>query len=115
VSDEQADGRQAEALEALLRGGEGGPGWFFINTYELASVQLASVDLEINRERSRYKIGDIAELRMGPIRNPVTDAETHGCIELPSGLVCREGRCAASTTFWVKDGISYDHSGKQAE
>jgi hypothetical protein len=34
---------------------------------------------------------------------------------LPTGLVFNEGWCAASTTFWVKDGVSYDHSGKQAE
>jgi hypothetical protein len=52
---------------------------------------------------------------MEPIRNPVTGAEVQGCIQLPTGLVFREGWCAASKTFWVKDGISYDHSGKQAE
>jgi hypothetical protein len=113
--DERADEQQALALEALLRGGEGGPWGIFLNTYELTGVKPESVDLEVDGERSRYKIGDIAELQMEPIRNPVTGDETRGGVMLPSGLVFSEGWCAASTTFWVKDGLSYDHSGKQAE
>ena len=113
--DESADEPQAQALEALLRGGEGGPWGIFINTYELTGVRASPVDLEVNGERSRYKIGDLAELQMEPIKNPVTGAETRGGVMLPSGLVFSEGWCAASTTFWVKDGVSYDHSGKQAE
>lgn len=113
--DERAEEPQAEALEALLRGGEGGPWGIFINTYELTGVQTASVDLEVDGERSRYKIGDIAELQMEPIKNPVTGDETRSGVNLPTGLVFNEGWCAASTTFWVKDGVSYDHSGKQAE
>jgi hypothetical protein len=113
--DERADERQREALERLARGGEGGPWGIFINTYELLAVTPAPFELELDAERSRVKVGDLAELVMEPIRNPVTGAETRGCIQLPTGLVFREGWCAASTTFWVKDGISYDHSGKQAE
>jgi hypothetical protein len=34
---------------------------------------------------------------------------------LPTGLVFNEGWCAASSVFRVNDGVSYDHSGKQAE
>jgi hypothetical protein len=113
--DERAEQSQAEALEALLRGGEGGPWGIFINTYELAGVRSVPVDVELAGERSRYKIGDIAELQMEPIKNPVTRDETRSGVTLPKGLVFSEGWCAASTTFWVKDGVSYDHSGKQAE
>jgi hypothetical protein len=113
--DERADGPQREALESLARGGEGGPWGIFINTYELLDVKPAPFDVELDAEHSRLKVGDMAELVMEPIRNPVTGAEVQGCIQLPMGLVFREGWCAASKTFWVKDGISYDHSGKQAE
>jgi hypothetical protein len=115
VYDERADERQAGALEALLRGGEGGPWGIFINTYELLDVKRAPVDVEVNGERSRYKIGEIAELQMEPIRNPVTGDETRSGVTLPKGLVFNEGWCAASATFWVKGSVSYDHSGKQAE
>jgi hypothetical protein len=113
--DERADVRQAEALETLLRGGEGGPWGIFINTYELTGIHPAPVDFEVNGERSRYKIGEIAELRMEPIKNPVTGDEIRGGVMLPTGLVFNEGWCAASTVFRVNDGVSYDHSGKQAE
>jgi hypothetical protein len=113
--DERADGEQREALESLARGGEGGPWGVFINTYELLDVKPASFELELNGERSRLKVGDVAELVMEPIRNPVTGDETRGGVMLPKGLVFNEGWCAASTSFWVKDGVSYDHSGKQAE
>jgi len=113
--DERADERQARALEALLRGGEGGPWGVFINTYELTGVKRAPVNLEIDAERSRYKIGEIAELQMEPIKNPVTGDETRSAVALPKGLVFKEGWCAASTVFRVSDGVSYDHSGKQAE
>jgi hypothetical protein len=113
--DERADEPQTEALEALLRGEHGGPWGVFINTYELLDVKRAPIELEVNAERSRYKVGAIAELQMEPIRNPVTGDETQSCVRLPKGLVFKEGWCAASTVFRVSNGISYDHSGKQAE
>jgi hypothetical protein len=113
--DERADQRQSQALEALLRGGEGGPWGIFINTYELTGIERVPVDLEINGERSRYKLGRVAELQMEPIKNPVTGDETRSGVMLPKGLVFNEGWCAASTVFRVNDGVSYDHSGKQAE
>jgi hypothetical protein len=113
--DERADEHQAEALEALLRGGEGGPWGIFINTYELTGVRSAPVELEVDAERSSYRIGDLAELRMEPIKNPVTGAEVRASVILPTGLVFKEGWCGASTVFRVNDGVSYDHSGKQAE
>jgi hypothetical protein len=113
--DDGADERQAKALEAILRGGEGGPWGIFIDTYELAGIHGAPVDLELNGERSRYEIAEIAELQMGPVKSSVTGDETRSGVTLPKGLVFNEGWCAASTVFWVNDGVSYDHSGKQAE
>ena len=113
--DERADDRQREALEALLRGGEGGPWGIFANTYELLDIIPAPVEFESNGERSRYKIGDYAELQVEPIRNPVTGAEVRAAVILPSGLVFNEGWCAASGVFKVDGPLAYDHSGKQAE
>ena len=114
--DERADERQREALVALLRGGEGGPWGIFINTYELLDVISAPVEFEVNGERSRYKIGDYAELQVEPIENPVTGAAVRAAVVLPTGLVFNEGWCAASGVFKVEaDGVKYDHSGKQAE
>jgi hypothetical protein len=113
--DERADERQRAALEALLRGGEGGPWGIFINTYELLEVIPAPVEFESNGEHSRYKIGDYAELQVEPIKNPVTGAEVRAAVVLPSGLVFNEGWCAASGVFRVDGPVAYDHSGKNAE
>jgi hypothetical protein len=113
--DESADEKQAEALQSLARGGEGGPWGIFINTYELLDVLPAPFEVEVNGEHSRYKIGDIAELQMEPIKNPVSGAEVRAAVVLPTGLVFNEGWCAASTVFRVDGPVSYDHSGKQAE
>ena len=113
--DERADERQREALENLLRGGEGGPWGIFINTYELLDVEALPVDLTVDAENSSYKIGDRAELQMTSIKNPVSGAEVQASVGLPTGLVFEEGWCAASTVFRVNGAVSYDHSGKQAE
>ena len=113
--DERADEGQRDALEKLARGGEGGPWGIFINTYELQGVHPAPFELELAGERSRAKIGDVVELEMEPIKNPVTGDETHGGVLLPKGLIFNEGWCATSTVFRVQDGVSYDHSGKNTE
>ena len=113
--DERADERQREALENLLRGGEGGPWGIFINTYELLDVIPAPISLSASSEHSGYKIGDYAELTMQPIRNPVTGAEVRASVVLPTGLVFNEGWCGCSTVFKVEGAVAYDHSGKQAE
>lgn len=113
--DERADETQREALEALVRGGQGGPWGIFINTYELLSITPAPIEVKVDGERSSYRIGDAAELQMEPIKNPVSGAEVRSGVVLPNGLVFKEGWCAASTVFRVDDGIAYDHSGKQAE
>jgi hypothetical protein len=113
--DERADERQREALETLGRGEGGGPWGIFINTYELVRVGPAPFDLTLDGERSSYKIGDVAELRMEPIRNPVTGNEVRSGVVVPTGLVFNEGWCATSTLFRVNDGVSYDHTGKNTE
>ena len=113
--DERADERQREALENLVRGGEGGPWGIFINTYELLDVIPAPIDVKVDGEHSSYKVGDAAELQMEPIKNPVSGAEVRAAVVLPTGLVFKEGWCAASTVFRVDGEVSYDHSGKNAE
>ena len=52
---------------------------------------------------------------MGPIRNPVTGDAVHPSVRMPEGLVFNEGYYATSSVFTVKDGVSYDHTGKNTE
>lgn len=113
--DEEGDEAQRQALETLLRGEAGGPWGLFINTYELLDIHPVSFDLELAEHRSRLKIGDLVDLQMEPIKNPVSGAEVHPGTVLPEGLVFNQGYYATSSTYRVEGDVSFDHSGKNTE
>ena len=71
-------------------------------------------ELDLATERSRLRIGESVELELEPVRNPVTGAEVHPRAVLPEGMIFKDGALLASKTFMVRNGISYDHSGKYA-
>jgi hypothetical protein len=110
--DERADDDQRQAIEALARGGNGGPWAIFANTYELEDVRPVAVDLQLDGLRTRARLGDAMELELAPIANPVTGAEVHPGAVLPEGLVCKEMSLGATTKFRVDDGVKFDHSGQ---
>jgi len=110
--DEKADDAQRDALTSLARGDAGGPWAIFITTYELDGPHTARFEFQAAEHESRLVIGDFVELELEPIRNPVTGAEAHPEMILPEGLVVRRASLAASKVFRVKDGVSYDHSGR---
>lgn len=110
--DERADENQREAIEALVRGRNGGPWAIFINTYELDDLHPQPFDLQLGGLETRVRAGDAMELELAPIKNPVTGDPIHPGAVLPEGLVCKEMSFGTSRTFRVSDGIAYDHSGK---
>ena len=112
--DERADDAQREALTTLLRGDAGGPWGVFIATYDLEEPQPAPFDVEIAGARTRYAIGDSAELQVENLSNPVTGAEIHPSLNLPEGLLVRALDLFASKTFRVNGSVAYDHSGRYA-
>jgi len=112
--DERADSDQLQALTTLVRGDAGGPWGLFITTYELDRPRAAPYEVEIDGERSWYRIGALAELSVEPIRNPVSGAEIHPSLVLPEGLVTRNAALFSSKIFRVSDSVSYDHSGRYA-
>jgi hypothetical protein len=112
--DERADDVQGRALERLLRGEAGGPWAVFITTYELEGPQRAPYVVDVAGERSRFTIGEYANLQMEPIRNAVTGAEVHPRLVLPEGLLTHDLALYASESFSVRDGIGYDHPGRYA-
>jgi hypothetical protein len=114
--DERADERQLEAITALVRGEAEGPWGIFINTYDLDGPHAVSYDVSVAGESSSYRIGDVAELEVEPIKNPVTGAEVHPRLLLPEGLVANDLGLFASRKFFVRGGevVDYDHSGRYA-
>jgi len=113
--DERADEDQRAALTKLVRGEDGGPWAIFINTYALDGPHFVLFQVELAEHLSKLSIADAVELEMQPIKNPVTGAEVHPSVRLPEGLVFKEGYYATSSTFTVRNGVTYDHSRRNAE
>jgi hypothetical protein len=112
--DDRADDPQRGALTNVLRGELGGPWGIFMKTYELAGPEPARFDINMAEHGSRATIGNVIELELQAIRNPVTHAEVHAEVVLPHGLVVKRGSMAASKVFRVQGGVQYDHSGQYA-
>jgi hypothetical protein len=112
--DDRADGAQRSALASVLQGELGGPWGLFKKTYDLMGPDPARFDVNMAEHHSRAAIGDLVELELQAIRNPVTQAEAHPEIVLPEGLVVKRGSMAASKVFRVRGGVQYDHSGQYA-
>jgi hypothetical protein len=112
--DQRADDSQQAAVTELAHGRAGGPWGVFITTYELAGPHPAPYEVEVADGRSRYRIGDVAELQVEPIRNAVTGNEVHPRLLLPEGLLVRDLGLFASERFTVKGSVGYDHSGRYA-
>ncbi len=111
--DERADAAQRTAIETLLGGKVGGPwqvlGWTWPNVHGPHAV---SYDLLFDGVKTRIKCGEHVEVECGPIRNPVTGAESHPGVVLPEGIIFKSGDLGATTRFRGSNGIEYDHSGK---
>ena len=112
--DSRADAAQHAALTRVLAGELGGPWGIFSRTYQLATPVTARFDMHLAQHDSRATIGDVVELALTKMRNPVTKAEAHPEVLLPEGLVVKRAGLAASAVFRVKDELALDHSGQYA-
>jgi hypothetical protein len=112
--DERANASQRAALSRIVRGELGGPWGIFMKTYALAAPVPTRFDVRLAQHDSRATIGNLVELQLQTIRNPVTKAEAHPEMVLPEGLVVKRGSLAASTVFRVNDELGLDHSGQYA-
>lgn len=111
-ADSLATPQQGEALARLVRGELGGPWQIFSKTYALAAPVAARFEVELAQHASRARIGDVVDLELTTIRNPVTHAEVHPEAVFPEGLVVKRAGMAASRVFRVKGERGYDHSGQ---
>ena len=111
--DDRADEKQRAALTRLLRGEGGGPWGIFINTYELAGPLEAAHRVDGSEYATKLRVGQVVQLELKPMTNPVSGADVHPEMVLPEGLVLKHGALAASSHFHVShDGIAFDHSGQ---
>jgi hypothetical protein len=111
--DERANREQRTAIETLIEGKVGGPwgilGWTWPRVHGPYAV---SYEIHFDGINTRIKGGEHVEVECGPIRNPVTGAESHPGVVLPEGIIMKRGDLGTTTRFRVSNGIEYDHSGK---
>jgi hypothetical protein len=111
--DERANREQRTAIETLIAGDVGGPwgilGWTWPTKHGPYPV---AYKIQFDGIKSRIKAGEHVEVECGPIRNPVTGAESHPGVVLPEGIIMKRGDLGTTTRFQVSNGIEYDHSGK---
>jgi hypothetical protein len=89
--DERASPAQRAAIETLLGGTVGGPwetlGWTWPKVHGPHPVRY---DITFDGVRTRLRCGSYVDVECGPIRNPVTGAESHPGVILPEGSSVRQ-------------------------
>ncbi len=99
--DSSASQEQVEALFKILGGEEQEPTTAF-NIYgstiekELDPI-IAPIEFscDLKRRTGHFRIGDVMQMSLQPIRNPVTGAEHSAQIRLPNGFEFREAEMAS--------------------
>jgi hypothetical protein len=112
--DERADAGQREAIHTLVRGEAGGPwgvlGWTWPT---LHGPEPVPYELDLGGINSRVRAGDVFELELEPIRNPVTGAEVTPGAVLPQGIMFKRGDFASARRYRVGP-LGFDYSGRYA-
>ena len=111
--DERADEAQRQSIATLVGGDVGGPWGILAWTWPtIDGPHAVRYELELAGVGSRVKAGEMLEVELEPIRNPVTGAEVHPGVVLPEGLIVKQADLASSKLLRVSNGISYEHSGR---
>ena len=119
IIDARADARQRDALLKILDGEEQEPTTVF-NIYG-ATMESAhdpifteiAFECDMEARTGRLKAGDHLDLRVEPIRNPVTGKPHRARIVLPEGFEFREAE-AASGNYAVDAARSFRGEGRYA-
>jgi hypothetical protein len=98
VIDEAASEEQREAIQQISSGAHGGT-YFEIFSSVLPHVReplTAPIEFETDRERrhASVRVGDIGEMKVEPIKNPVTGDEHRVRIDLPDGFEYKQAEIA---------------------
>jgi hypothetical protein len=62
--------------------------------------------------KTNIKCEGSLEIEGGPIRDPVTGAESRPGVVLPEGIIFKAGDLGMSVRFRLTRDVQYDHSGK---
>jgi hypothetical protein len=115
--DERATPEQRNAILKISEGKEGGPFTIFASiTSNFLKPLYLPFDVNIDGLLSRVKAGDVMDLVISPILNPVTGAAEKLKLQKPTGFTSTWADLGMSKKFHVvAPGLKYDHSGLYAE
>lgn len=108
--DESASPEQREALFEIVSGRAGGqPFEILAGTYsKVLEPRFAKIEMKVAGKDTEASVDGFMMIRLEPIRNPVTGAETFPRVFLPQGFVFQEGEQYSLGEYWVKDGEEFD-------
>lgn len=116
VAGVRATERQGEVLLTLFRGGSGGPFAIFAAVTEtLLEPMFESFEVTMDGLDSRLSAGEILDIGLTTIKNPVSGEPEDVQLVKPTGFTSRESLLGASTVYRFTGGFQHDHSGKYAE
>lgn len=105
VIDEQANGKQRDALAAIMYGEEtdaGATHWWVYRTMSSTVhpplFKRIEFEADVERRKARILIPGVLESTAGPIRSPATGAEHRVRISLPNGVEFDVAEIASGTT-----------------
>lgn len=105
IIDERADAAQRKALAAILQGEGAEPGAVMLQIYRAMCTTyheplFRPIELEVDMQgrRASLRVPGLVETTVEPIRHPVSGAEHHARIDLPTGKEFRIAEVASGTT-----------------
>jgi len=116
--DERATPAQRQAIEELLTTNPTVMPFsiFKALTSTLLGIRYVPFVLNLKGTQSRVKVGDILDLQLTPMKNPVTGEEEPVTLLKPKGFTSHQQELCTTATFRLtSEGLSYDHSGKYGE
>jgi len=120
VVDEHATPEQRQAVEALTRSGEAGlPFDIFVSVTETwLDTVYAPIEVELNGINSRVRMGDgeLFDLELSRIKNPVTGEEEELYLDKPTGFTSTRSELGSSIVDRFRlNGLSWNNSDRYAE
>jgi hypothetical protein len=115
ILDRTASEAQLAAVGTLLGGTAGGP-WAVIASTLVKIHEPQIVDWEFDNRgpHSRLQAGNLFELQLTPLTNPVSGETFEAIVTLPTGFVAKQLSHASSVAFKVAGPIDYAYPGQDA-
>lgn len=120
ILDDRATTEQRAAIETLSNGGGVGLPWdiFAAVTGTRLPTVYAPIEVKLAGMQTEVKIGggEMYDLALSRIKNPVTGAEEELYLDKPTGFTAKRTELGMSTVARLAtDGLAYDNSGQYAE